>query len=147
MKKNFIYISFFSLLIAFLLISCTTQKERKNVNKNIPAINQNTSSIWRNSKNYTYEQKELFKTDVENAKKKLNDKINELRKKASVSWGNVKENYNDGIEKLVVERGLLNKKMSDFNSITKENWNDFKSGVNSAWSDIEKTWEKTNENG
>ena len=141
MKKNFIYISFFSLLISFLLISCTTQKERKNVNKNIPAVNQNTNSIWSNSKIYTYEQKKVFKTDVENAKKKLNDKIDELRKKTSVAWGNAKENYNDGVEKLVEGRGLLNKKMSDFNSITKENWNDFKSGVNSAWSDIEKTWE------
>jgi hypothetical protein len=140
MKKNFIYISFFSLLISFLLVSCGTQKEREARHKNDSAVNKNIGFIWDNTKNYTFEQKRQFKKDVENTEKKLNDKIDELRKKASVSWGNTKENYNDGVEKLVEEREFLNKKMSDLNDITKENWNDFKSGVNSAWKDIDKTW-------
>ncbi|MEJ2617475.1 MAG: hypothetical protein P8Z35_21155 [Ignavibacteriaceae bacterium] len=146
MKKNFIYLSVSCLLISFLLLSCGIQKERETGNKKSSAISKNTSSIWNNTVDYTYAQKEQFKTDVENAEKKLNDKIDALRKKAGVSWGNVKENYNDGVEKLVEDRRFLNKKMSDFNDVTKENWNDFKSGVNSAWRDIEKTWKITNEN-
>jgi hypothetical protein len=146
MKKNFIYISFFSLLISFLLISCGTNKERETGNKKDSAVNKNINLIWNNTKNYTYEHKEQFKIEVEDAKKKLINKIDELRKKASVSSGNAKENYNDGVQRLVEEREFLNKKMSDFNEITNENWNHFKSGVNFAWKDIEKTLMSTIKN-
>jgi len=146
MKKNFIYISFFCLLILFLLVSCGTHTERRSGNKKDSAVNKNISLIWNNTKDYTYEQKEQFKIDVENAKKKLSNKIDELRKQASVSSGNAKENYNDGVQRLVEEREFLNKKMSDFNEITNENWDHFKSGVNFAWKDIEKTWISTTEN-
>jgi hypothetical protein len=145
MKMNFIYMSFFSLLISFLLISCGTNTERETGFKKDSAVSKNISLIWNNTKEYTYEQKEQFKIDVENAEKKLNNKIDELRKKASVSSGNAKENYNDGVQRLVEEREFLNKKMSDFNDINNENWNHFKSGVNFAWKDIDKTLISTSE--
>lgn len=148
MKKNFFCVSFFSLLISFLTISCGIPKEGKIKDKiSNSEIRTNVSRIWNNTTEYTFAQKEHFKRDVENAEEKLSNKIDAIQQKAGTSRGNTKVNYNKAVEKLKEEKEVLNKKMSNFNGITKENWNDFKSGVNSVWSDIEKTWENINENG
>ena len=147
MKKNTIYIMFLSLLISVMLVSCETGKEKRVDKSSDSASGNSISIIWNNTKNYSFEQKEKFKNDVEKAREKLNNKIDELQKKAGLTTGNAKANYNKGIEKLKEEREVLNKKMSDFNNVTEQNWNDFKSGVTSVWRDIEKTWKNTNEKG
>lgn len=143
MKKGFIYTIFSSLLISLMLVSCETRKEKTGDQSSDSAAGKNIGIIWNNNKYYSYEQKEKFKNDVEKAREKLNNKIDELQKEAGFTTGTAKANYNKGVEKLKEEMEVLNKKMSDFGDLTEENWNDFKAGVNSVWRDIEKTWKNT----
>lgn len=141
MKKNFIYLSLFSLLISLFLLSCETAGERDRTEKGSLSATTNINTIWNGTKNYTFREKKQFKTDVDAAKEKLNNKIDELQKIAGTMWGNSKANYNNAVEKLKEEKEILNKRMSNFNDATNENWNDFKSGVNSILNDIERTLE------
>ena len=52
--------------------------------------------------------------------------------------------YNKSVAYLKEERELLNKRMNDFGNVTQDNWNNFKSGINSVWDEIENTLKDMN---
>jgi len=141
-------ISFFCsiILMSYILTSCQNKKE-ENMNNKVDNTGSNSGRVnifWNSNKDYTYEQKDQFKKDNETAKEKLNNKIDELQRIAGNTRGNASIKCDKSVKDLKEEREYLNKKMSDFNEVTQDNWNDFKSGINSVWDEIDDTWESTN---
>jgi hypothetical protein len=143
-RTRIIYL-FAALFFSIFLVSCQNNNHgNTNGNTDTVSVNgnnarENANKIWVDTKDYTYAQKDQFKQHIDSAKTELDHRIKELQQKAENASGNAKAEYNESVEKLKDERSYLDKKMNDIDNVSKDNWDDFKSGVNSAWNDINNT--------
>ena len=92
--------------------------------------------------NYSYNQKEKFRQDIENAEKKLNDQIKDLQQQAENASGEVKNKYEQAIRSLNEKKKEVNRKMNILGNVIEKDWDNFKVGINSAWGEIQDTWDK-----
>jgi gas vesicle protein len=97
--------------------------------------------FWTYDRDYTYEQREEFRRDVEQAKAKLNQEITRLENEARTAPEDKQEWYNDQIAELKEKRDDLDEEWGDYNNTTADTWDDFKSSVQSVWEDIEDSWQ------
>lgn len=104
-----------------------------------------TYHFWTYDRDYTYEQREEFKRDVEQAKAKLNQEITRLENEAKTASDDRKDWYEDQIADLKEKRDDLDEEWKDYNNTTADTWDDFKSSVKSVWEDIEDSWEDVKE--
>ena len=132
----------FIVLVLFILAACQNKKEG-----NLDSVANKIDSsiiIWSPIKDYTYQRKNQFKKAFKKAKEKLDNKIDELQRIAGNTIGNASMKYNKSVAYLKEERELLNKRMNDFGNVTQNNWNNFKSGINSVWDEIGNTLKDMN---
>jgi hypothetical protein len=150
MKRNGLFIVLFFTAVMFLVNSCgreaedttiddeMTYDERDNRMGDRTMTDQN--NFWTYDRDYNYEQRSEFREDVNASLDRLNQRIDELETKAENSTGDTKEWYNDRADELKDKRSEIEEDMRDFDDVTQDAWDDFKSGVTTAWNEIEETW-------
>ncbi len=152
MKRNGLMIILFLSTILFFVSSCgrnnadnASNEDQMNSGNNTSMNDQTTihqNQFWISDRDYTFDQRNDFRDDVNAAIDRLNNKINTLEEKASNTAGDIKEWYNDRISELKDQRAEIQKDMQNFRSVTADKWNDFKADISSAWNDIEDSYNK-----
>jgi hypothetical protein len=148
MKRHGIFMVLFFTSIMFFISSCGRDADDTTIDDETynedNTINDNTMTednyFWTTDRDYTFDQKTEFREDVNASLDRLNQRIDEMERKAENSSGETKEWYNDRVEELKDKRSEIENDMKDFDNVTEDTWNDFKSGVASAWDEIEESW-------
>jgi hypothetical protein len=148
MKRDGLFIILFFTAIMFFVISCgrnaddttddMTLDERDNTIGDQTITDEN--HFWTYDRYYTFDQKTEFREDVNASLDRLNQRIKELETHAANAAGDTREWYNDRIEELKEKRSEIENDMQNFNNITQDAWNDFKTGITTAWNEIEESW-------
>lgn len=151
--KRFSLVALFSAAMLFFAISCgqrdtddpsrlgeeemgdqpQTQMEDQTMEEN---------KFWTTDRDYTFEQKDQFKEDVETALAKLDSEIMALETEAQNATGETKEFYNEKINELKDQSTEIKSEMNEFANVNEENWEDFKDGIASTWTDVENSYEQ-----
>ncbi len=152
MKRNGLLIILFFTAILFFVGSCgrsaddaSQEDEMTNEEKDQGMNDQQTNmqeenQFWTANRDYTFDQRTEFREDVNAAHDRLNNKIIDLEETGANAVGDTKEWYNDRIAELKEHRSEIQKEIKNFDKVTAENWDSFKSGITSTWNDIEQSW-------
>ena len=144
-NKGFFLILFFTTIL-FFISSCGREADDTTMDDEMTSENISDQTItdendfWTYERDYTFEQRNQFREDVNAAVVRLNEKINELAVHAANASGDTKVWYNDRIEELKEQRSEIENNMQNFDNITANAWNDFKTGITTAWNEIEESW-------
>lgn len=152
-KLSYLFILLFSVIF---LAACETRRDDRTLN-NDPGYNKdrtttNTDNVekweptqkrfYNDNKNYTYEQREEWKADMEKRKDELDKEIDKVEKLEDNSTGAREKLYEARIADLKEKRDKLDEQIDKYDDTSAKNWNKFKSGVKSAWNDVEVSWNK-----
>jgi len=86
------------------------------------------------SQDYSYDRRDAFKADMNQALDKLESKLENLREKAEKGGANVKDSALMAETKEALVR--MRQSLSDVGNTTKENWNDFTSNFSRTMGDL-----------
>lgn len=152
MKRNRLLIILFSSAILFFTGSCgreaddaSNEDDMSYENRDQGIGDQQTTmqaenQFWTSNRDYTFDQRNEFRDDVNSAIDRLNSKITDLEESAASATGDTKEWYNDRVAELKDQRSEIQKELEDFEKVTADNWDSFKSGITSTWNDIEDSY-------
>jgi hypothetical protein len=150
MKRNSLLVILLFAAMLFFVGSCgrsaddaSEQDDMTNDETDLGMQDQTTiqeNQFWTYNRDYTFDQRNEFRDDVNAAVERLNDKITDLEESAATATVDTKEWYNDRIEELKDQRTEIQNEMQKFNKLTADNWNSFKSAITSTWNDIEHSW-------
>jgi uncharacterized coiled-coil DUF342 family protein len=76
---------------------------------------------------------------------KMNAQIDELKAKAKQAKADAAINYHERIEELEVKRNQTQDKLKELQQASGEAWEDIKDGFESAWGELQGSWEKAME--
>jgi peptidoglycan hydrolase CwlO-like protein len=142
-RKIFLWASL--VMVPLLVVSCgdtSRDDERLGETGTADEYMEDDNVFWTSDRDYTYEDRDQFREDVNEAVTKLDNEIQNLQQEADQAGEDAKQMYNERISELKSHRDNLNSKMNDFASVTEENWEDFKSGISSTWDDIENSYDQ-----
>jgi|SRR5690554_638676 len=154
MKKHKIFIGLLFTAMLFFITSCGRQAddpmqedELGYDNREIPEQQDQTmqtdeNEFWTAERNYSYEERDEFRSEVNASIERLDNKISELESHAANVTGDTKQWYNDRIEELREQRSEIEQKLQEFDSVNEEDWDSFRSDIVSAWDDIEDSWDQ-----
>jgi peptidoglycan hydrolase CwlO-like protein len=157
--KRSIWFSFMIAIVAvFILAACETRRDDTTVDDRTVITDDNMNrdnrdigtdrdfEIFEDNRNYTYDQRDDFKRDVERAIDRLDERIDRLEDRADDAEGQEKQMYDRRISELKAQRDRLENEVDRIDDADENTWEDVKSGVKSAWTDVKRTWnEATNE--
>jgi len=93
------------------------------------------------AKSYTYRQRDKYRERLERVLKRADNRIDELRDQAAQAGDQAKKKYHEQIKQLRRVRDKARTQLKRLKSATPEAWEDFKSGVRSAFEDLRKAFE------
>jgi peptidoglycan hydrolase CwlO-like protein len=151
--KRSIWFSFMIAIVAvFTLAACETRRDDTTVDDRTVITDDNMTrdgrdigtdrdfELFEDNRDYTYDQREDFKRDVERAIDRLDERIDRLEDRADDAEGQEKQMYERRINELKAQRDRLENEIDRIDDVDENTWNDFKSGVKSAWTDVKNTW-------
>jgi hypothetical protein len=155
MKSYGSLVMLFGISILFLFTSCGRQADDTTTDDDVTidqrdGVTDNTitndtedeNHFWTTDREYTYDQRNEFRSDVNSALDRLNARINELEQRAANSTDDTKEWYNERVDELKEKRAEIQKDMRDFDNTKEDDWEDFRGSITSAWEDIESSWDQ-----
>jgi peptidoglycan hydrolase CwlO-like protein len=154
--KRSIWLSFFlSVITVFMLTGCDTRRDDNTVDDRTVitdddnATRDNTDNeigtgtdadrdwmVFENNRDYTYNERDAFKSDIDRAMDRLDERIDMIEDRADDATGDMKDAYEKRIEDLKAKRDNVEKRMDGFDEVTDANWNQFKSNIRTAWMDV-----------
>ena len=151
MKKSIWLSIFLSVLTVFLLTGCDTRRDDDTVNDRTVitdddnATRDNTNNeigtdrdwmVFEDNRDYTYNERDAFKSDIDRAMDRLDERIDIIEDKADDATGETKDAYDKRIEDLKAKRDNVEKRMDEFDEVKDNNWNQFRSNIRTAWMDV-----------
>jgi peptidoglycan hydrolase CwlO-like protein len=152
MKKTLLIRMFLVAIISMAFVACDTRQDRTDDMDNrgtdtyTPGERDNTGitteterdyMFFDDSRDYTYEERNQFRQDVQEARNRLDQEISRLESQGQNLAADEREDHREKINDLKEKRDELDKEMKGFNRATADNWDDFQDKVQSAWSDVE----------
>jgi hypothetical protein len=153
--KRSIWLSFFlSVLTLMILTGCDTRRDDNRVDdrttvtdenkKDATGTDMNTDNrntdkditLFEKNHDYTYDQRDQFKSDVDNAFDRIDERIDHIGDKIDDMSGQTKDMYNKKLDAIKDKRDKLEKRMDNFDNTKDNNWNQFKSSFRTAWMDL-----------
>jgi dsDNA-specific endonuclease/ATPase MutS2/predicted small secreted protein len=157
MKKTLLFPLLMAAMLSFVFTACDTRQgdrddattEERGTDTYTPGTEDNTGMrteterefmFFDDEKEYTYENRDEFRQDVQAARTKLDQEINRLETQSANVSSDAREEYREKINDLKETRDELDKDMKGFNRATADNWEEFESEVKSSWNDVEDTF-------
>jgi peptidoglycan hydrolase CwlO-like protein len=156
MKRTFLFQLFVVAVLALGLMACDTRQDRDTMRDDrgtdtyTPGTGTDLGTDTRtdrdfyffdDSRDYTYEERNQFRQDVQESRNRLDQEISRIETQINNVPADDRESYREKINDLKEKRDELDKEMKAFNRTTADNWDDFQSEVQSAWSDVEGSYE------
>jgi len=116
------------LLVAFTLPGCSTWS----------GVKEDT----RAAKDYTYEKKDEYRSRLEYQMQELDAKTEELKGKAANASESVKREFDKDMSELSRQKAVLKEKLDSVKSSSAAAWEDTKTGAESAWDSVKRTYER-----
>ena len=85
---------------------------------------------------YTYEQRDAFRTEMDQTLAKLDARIEQLREKTAQGGENLEAGTSALMEKSKESLTRLRQELSNVGSVTKDHWNDFKRSFGKTMDDL-----------
>ncbi len=154
MKRSIWFSFFLSVLTVMLLTGCDTRRDDNNVDDRTVVTDDNNKDnteigkdaerdmLFENNRDYTYEERDIFKSDVDKAMDRIDDRIDMLDDKIGDAAETQKAAYETRIKAIKDKRDNLEKRMDDFDEMKDNNWNQFKSSFRTAWMDLKNDVDK-----
>jgi hypothetical protein len=97
------------------------------------------------AKAYTFEQKEEYQKKLQPVLRDLDDRIEDLKEKAKGAGTEARKWYAQAIQELRREREVVREQLAKARAAAPGAWEEVKSGVNAAWDDLRKAFQRANE--
>lgn len=95
-----------------------------------------SQSTYYEVKDYTYDQRDNFRSDMERAIDKLEARLKELRAKASSAGKELKAETKELIDDIEAKLPEMRKNLAEAGDATKEGWQDFKRKFHDTFDDL-----------
>jgi peptidoglycan hydrolase CwlO-like protein len=160
MKKTMMLSFFMILFLSFTFVACNNNRDNETMDDST-GMNDNTGTgdnsmtgdrtgapmndgtqvtFWDRNRDYSYEERDTYKEDLNAAVDKLDKQIDNLEDRADNAQGDNKQALEKRIDNLKKQRTELNNKINDWATITGKEWEGFKSDVNEMWSDVQDSY-------
>jgi peptidoglycan hydrolase CwlO-like protein len=161
MKKTFFIQLFVVAVLALGLMACDTRQDRdvtmddRGTDTYTPGTGTDTRTgtglrtdrdfyFFDDSRDYSYEERNQFRQDVQESKNRLDQEISRLESHigtTATTDPDTRDDHQEKFNELRTNRDRLEAEMRGFNRATNDNWDDFRSNVQSAWNDVEDSYE------
>ncbi|MFO7446823.1 MAG: hypothetical protein R6W90_10680 [Ignavibacteriaceae bacterium] len=149
MKKKM----FFSLVVAALfaigLSACGDNRtpddtmDGTGMNDNTMMQDEGTQvTFWDENTDFTYTDREQYRESLNAAVDKLDDQIDRLEDRADNATGENKQMIEQRIDQLKERRSQIENRLNDWANITEDEWENFKSDINTAWNDVQDSFDQ-----
>lgn len=101
-------------------------------------IKDDTVATWNRIKDYTYDKRSDFASNIDSATKKMDEKLADLKAKATADTpekSKARQEYDEA-------RAELKAKLTDLGNATADTWADAKAQVSKAWDKVQASYDK-----
>jgi uncharacterized coiled-coil protein SlyX len=98
------------------------------------------------AKNYAFQHKAEYEKKLKGLVHNLDDRIEDLEDQAANASATAKKKLDREIQELRQKRGVLEQRLSRLESATAQTWEDIRTGVNNAITDVQRTIERVRSN-
>ena len=105
-------------------------------------VRREIQDAYETAKAYSYERKDEYEKKLEPVIQDMDERIEELKERAAKANAEARQRFAKEIDELKQKRGAVKEQMGRVKAATPQAWEDVKSGVGSAVSDLQKAFEK-----
>ncbi|MCF6147807.1 MAG: hypothetical protein E3K37_04020 [Candidatus Kuenenia sp.] len=129
--------------VLFLMVSCGNEKSEKTETEiTAKNVQRKTQETLETTQAYLKQGQEKFAMDIEYKLNAIEEKIEQLEKRAENATAETKDKYNEIVEELHQRRDVARDKLDELKSAGIDVWEDLKFGMNVAYTDLENFFNK-----
>ena len=145
MKKQMFLPLVLALLLSFMFVACNNDRTDETMHdtgtmEDMRADDGTQVTFWDDGREYTYAEREEYRNSLDEAVDRLDKQIERLEDRADNATGENKQMLEQRIDQLKERRTNIENRLNDWANITEEEWENFKSDINTTWNDIQNSY-------
>jgi peptidoglycan hydrolase CwlO-like protein len=149
MNRKIVLSLLLSVFMLFIFTSCS-DRNNENMNENnattvndnmkANAAEDNSAVIFKYDKDYTYDQRDELRDDLNDAIDNLNNKIDNMQNKIDKASEETQDWYNNKLNELKEKRASLKDKVDKIDNTSEQNWTEFQANLRQGWNEVQQSW-------